>query len=200
MRAWRFQIFCAETGHGTLIAVIVGNFSAGREKNNMHRKSKQSGFSMLELIIVMAVIAIMAAIATPSFLSWRKDFWLKGAARDLLGNMQKAKLTSIKRRTNVTMEFDTGGYSYLAYIDGDGTTGYDPTATDDELILSETWNDDVYFDTDQSTDGISFNGNKTNFQPSGIPTLSGAIYIKNDNGKKLSIALSAAGNIHIAEY
>lgn len=166
------------------------------------RESKQSGFSLVELMVVIGVLAILSAFAIPGFMSWRENFELKGAARDLLGHMQKAKLTAVKERENVTMEFNSGANSYIAYIEGDGTAGYAPNS-DDVLLVSVTWSDSVYYDVSQDTDGISFPDNTTEFRPNGLPSPvngSGSVFIKNDNGKQLEVVLSSAGNIRIDEY
>lgn len=61
------------------------------------------GFTMIELMVVVSIVAVLAAVATPSF----KDFILgqrvKSAAFDLASNLLLARSEAIKRNTNVTL-------------------------------------------------------------------------------------------------
>jgi prepilin-type N-terminal cleavage/methylation domain-containing protein len=69
---------------------------------------KQSGFTLLELMVVIAVIGISAAILTPNLLSWLPKHRLKGAARDLYSNMQLAKMAAINNSNTCEIAyFDT---------------------------------------------------------------------------------------------
>ena len=79
---------------------------------------------MVELVIVIAIIAILAAIAVPNLLRWLPNYRLRSAINDLYTNFQKAKLESIKRNTNVVLAFDpTNGIdSYQVFVD-DGAGG-----------------------------------------------------------------------------
>ena len=53
---------------------------------------RNSGFTIIELLIVIAVLGILGAIAVPNYLSYLPNARLKSAARDLYSNMQLAKL------------------------------------------------------------------------------------------------------------
>lgn len=61
------------------------------------------GFTMIELMVVVSIVAVLAAVATPSF----KDFILgqrvKSAAFDLASNLLLARSEAIKRNTDVTL-------------------------------------------------------------------------------------------------
>ena len=71
-------------------------------------KIKESGFSLPELITVIAVLGILAAIAVPTSSSFLPNAKLKSAARNLYSNLQLAKLTAIKQNTACAIVFDSG--------------------------------------------------------------------------------------------
>ena len=73
---------------------------------------KQSGFTIVEIIIVIAVLGIMAAIGVPNFLNWLPKYRLQSAARDLYSNLYLAKISAIKNNTSWAIVFNVDANTY----------------------------------------------------------------------------------------
>jgi prepilin-type N-terminal cleavage/methylation domain-containing protein len=73
---------------------------------------KQSGFTMIEVIVVMALIAIAAAMAIPTFTVWMPNYRLRAATNDLYANLQLAKSGAVRDHGEWAVQFDTVNNSY----------------------------------------------------------------------------------------
>lgn len=66
-------------------------------------KSRSSGFTLLELLLVLAVTAVLAALATPSF----RGLWVKravqAAAEALVTDLRYARSEALKRAVQVSV-------------------------------------------------------------------------------------------------
>jgi prepilin-type N-terminal cleavage/methylation domain-containing protein len=81
-----------------------------KEKTCLFRK--KHGFTLVELLVIIAILGIIAGIAIPSYVSWMPSFHLKNATRDIISNLRLAKLEAIKRNTNCAVTINTGANTY----------------------------------------------------------------------------------------
>ena len=81
-------------------------------------RQKNTGFTLLEAMIVVAIIGILAVLAVPSFSEQMKQQRLEGAAEGLVAALQNAKAEAVKSNQFVGIEFTptaNGTYSTWCY-------------------------------------------------------------------------------------
>lgn len=83
-----------------------------------HRRS--SGFTLTELLVTVAIVAILAALATPSFKDMIASQRIKGAGFDLVTSLILARSEAIKQNGDVTVTPATGGWVNGWTISGSG--------------------------------------------------------------------------------
>ena len=66
-------------------------------------KASSSGFTLIELMVTIAVLAIIASIATPSISNQLANQRVKSTTATLVNALKEAKVESILRRQNVTV-------------------------------------------------------------------------------------------------
>jgi type II secretory pathway pseudopilin PulG len=79
-----------------------------------------SGYSFVELIFALGIIATVGATAVPQTVSSVDAYRAAGAARYLSGRMQRARMEAVERSAEVALRFsDTGaGFAFATYLDG----------------------------------------------------------------------------------
>jgi type IV fimbrial biogenesis protein FimT len=65
------------------------------------------GFSILELMIVVALIGVMLAIGMPSFGTWTQNLQTRTAAEAIVAGLQITKNEAIRRNVNVVLTMET---------------------------------------------------------------------------------------------
>ncbi|MEZ5500455.1 MAG: GspH/FimT family pseudopilin [Steroidobacteraceae bacterium] len=66
-------------------------------------KRPAQGFTLMELMVVLAIAATVLAIGAPSFGEFRRNNRLTGIANDYLGSLLLARTEAIKQQTNVAV-------------------------------------------------------------------------------------------------
>ena len=169
---------------------------------------KNSGFTIIELLVVIAIIAIMVSIGVPSLINWRQKAQLGSAARDLYGNLQKAKIEATRSNKNCAVSFENvivGGktYDYVAYIDDNPfDLQYSPG---ERVIAAKSWSEYPGVSTSGSITFLPNADSTIAFAPDGLPKdpigilQSGSVKLKNQGGKSRLISVSLTGNVKIEQ-
>lgn len=70
------------------------------------------GFTLTELMVVIALIAILLTAATPAMISYLRQRGVREAADQLYADMQRAKLLAISRGADCVITVDTANNNY----------------------------------------------------------------------------------------
>ena len=80
----------------------------------MSLHGKQSGFTLIEMMIVIAISAILAGIAITNYLEWLPKSRLNGAARQIMGDLMWARMQAVSQNNNFRVFFlDDHNYQIL---------------------------------------------------------------------------------------
>jgi len=96
---------------------------------------KQSGFTLLEFVAVVAMLGLLTAIAMPSFAFWREQAGYRKAARELASALRETRSRAIKSNLEHRLEVDLKDRRYRL------THGNRPANSSDT-----SWNDSIVFD------------------------------------------------------
>lgn len=176
------------------------------DKSKQAPISRQTGFTLTELMITIGVFSILAGIAVPGFLKLRPDFQLRSAARDLLSGFQLAKMTAVRSGHNCAITFNQAAegdtYSYVVFRDADNDLEYDTGV--DVVVKKVKWTDYDYVSVTGNTLATNDDGLPAiAFRSNGLPRNNtggfgaGTVSLKNTNDKTKDVVLSPAGNIRI---
>lgn len=149
--------------------------------------ASQAGFSLLELMMTIAIAGILLGLAIPSFTTFVSDSKVSAATNDLVYALQTARSESIKRSGAVVLCPSTdatttdpscaGGYGdgWIVFSDADADGTRD---TGEELILQvEAQPNGFSFTPDTAfANRVFFGDTGSSTNPSGVP-LSGQIKI-----------------------
>lgn len=165
------------------------------------QENKDSGFTLIEMMIVIVVVSILATVMVPMFSERIPNYQLKGAARDVYAHFQKAKSEAIRQNSNVAILFTTGAYtaegnvgSYLVFVDngdGGGTAGNSIRDGSEAIVSSGSTPKNVSL----ITSGYTFTG-VPGFNGQGLPLKWGSVQLRNA-GRWYKITVSSAGYIKL---
>jgi prepilin-type N-terminal cleavage/methylation domain-containing protein len=63
-------------------------------------KTRQAGFSLIELLVVVGIIVILAAVSLPAISQYMRNYQIKGATQQVAGQIQIARTRAIMRNVN----------------------------------------------------------------------------------------------------
>lgn len=153
------------------------------------KKQPEKGFTVLELMVVVACIAILAAVTGPSFLNYLRDAGLKKAVHQLSGDLSRIKSQAIRTQSVLTVNLNQGANTYVCP---------NPNRT---INLADYWGNPTFtVNPDGGSDvfsaAIAFN---TRGLSGLVPVVTTQAYLTG-NGRTYRVQVSAAGAVSIHEW
>jgi Tfp pilus assembly protein FimT len=180
---------------------------------SLNIRKSEFGFSMLEVMVILGIISIMAAIAVPSFSRWLPGNRLKSAARDLYSNLQLTKIGAVRTGSTWAIVFDPGSPPGRYYICSDpGANGIweGPAGDDtvDKIVDLANYKSGLDYGHGNATtpiettfdDEITFGGNVVVFSARGTCN-SGYVYFDNSkNNTSYGVGTRTVGSINLKKW
>ncbi len=102
-------------------------------------KNNNSGFTMIEILVTLAVAGTILAIATFSILSWLPEMRLKSASTNLYSNIVNTRMNAVKESKTWAIIFEPAANRYFICddwgADGNWLGSNDNTGTGDNNIV-----------------------------------------------------------------
>ena len=99
---------------------------------------KKAGFSMVEVIVVIAIFAVLLSIAVPNLIGRIPARRLESAVSDVNAALQRARQVAIKENTCVAIKFETSSDNYRIWVgnrDDNPNQACDATQDADERTI-----------------------------------------------------------------
>jgi prepilin-type N-terminal cleavage/methylation domain-containing protein len=97
---------------GTCIASLGGAMANDRPV----RRRSEEGFSLIEMLIVVGIVGVMAAVAFPNIAQYTRNYRIRGAEQQVAGMMQSARSKAIMTNANAGVSFvavDADSYRFV---------------------------------------------------------------------------------------
>jgi len=81
------------------------------------------GYSLVEMVMAVAIVAVMAAMGWAHFRAWTAEAHLLGAGRAFQGEFRRARSMAVRSNVYTAIRFEEqerGTYVYSVYQDGNG--------------------------------------------------------------------------------
>lgn len=98
-----------------------------KERKMRQRRTREAGFSLVELGITLIVMLIIMAIALPRLMSGWNAYRLTSAASSVAGLLQRARFEAIHKNANVSVLGQPVGGVFTFGIDENGNGLIDPS-------------------------------------------------------------------------
>ena len=149
----------------------------------MKRICIPTGFSLVELLVVIALISIVSAFAVPTWQRYAAKTDLKTAAREVMADLSNTKQRAVEENLDVyRLTFNVVGNSYVLSRTDTGTVWTKSVAS---------------FGNGISINSVNFSGGSiVSFQKRGTVSM-GNMTLRNGLGSTATITVNSAGRTYV---
>lgn len=122
----------------------------------------ERGYTLVEIMVAIAIVAIMATIAVPNISGWRAKQRFAAAVGDVHEAIKVARSSAIKDNTTVVVQFQLPN-RFIVFADDDGDETQD---TGERTILTGSFQNDISLT-------IGFTPHRLGFDGRGMRTIGG---------------------------
>lgn len=141
------------------------------------------GFSLLEVLVVLALVAILARFSVLNHQAMRPAFDLRMAARQVVLDLRVARMRAVAENVTRRVVFPTGADSYQhqrkaggVYVDDGAAVRLPPG-----ILISD----------------CNATGNGIGFKPRGNAATFGTVIVRNRNGDERRVIVDIAGQARV---
>jgi prepilin-type N-terminal cleavage/methylation domain-containing protein len=138
------------------------------------RRSPRNGFSLVELVLSLAVLLIITTLAVPVVVRSLQTYQLNSTASQLAGMLKFAKFDAIRQNTKVSCQIKQSGLTWLVWVDSNGNGVHD--GAEPEMVIT---------------------GSDTLLPSSSVPSPAPIILALGPGGGTLPYAVLSGSNNHI---
>ncbi len=150
------------------------------------RVGRGKGFTLVELLIVIAVMGILSAVAVPGYQTFLAKKRLNGAAREVMSDLMEARMQAINQNNRFRVFF-LDNRRYLILDDDDNNNAISSGETTRLKNIQTNFSDVTL---SRTADPI--------FHPRGTATLGTTVTVTNSQGTKYVI-VSLTGRVRISD-
>jgi prepilin-type N-terminal cleavage/methylation domain-containing protein len=157
----------------------------------MMRTRSNNGFTLIELMVTITIMAIIAMIAAPTLQEFVDKTRLKGATDRLYADMQFARSEAVKRNSSVSISFSTGS-NWCYGISAGGACNCSTANSCNIKTVSHSEFNGI------ALDSATFASSATTFNPVlGTLSSAGLARLQSSGGKQACVRMSVIGQVRL---
>lgn len=160
----------------------------GFKTPNPAGSSRNTGVTLVELMVVVAILSILATLGIPEMSNLIKNSRLHSATRQVVSTLQEMKLRAVKENAITVLIVDEANDQYTAFLDN-SPANWALDGSEDIIAKINLQSDDLEITTTSPYKTLGFNSRGL------LSSGAGTITVTNAAGRQKQVVINLMGNI-----